>query len=578
MNLLRRYKTFVSFLLAYRVRFALFAIILILATVADSIQPYFYKLFIESVSSGQMNSVMAVLLGYIGVRFLSLLLDIFMWMSIDALIIPAAKDARLSAVKKIQDLDLAYHQSKSTGGLISCIRRGDGAFFSLFDSSVQLVRIAINFVVVLIFFSAFNWQIAFLMLGSFIFNALIAKSVIQNNINKRRDFNKSEDEVSSLIVDNLLNYETVKYFAKERWEIDRLKKTFVNWVSSLWKYGFSFRVIDITVGTAGNIGLFLILLFSLNQATSGSISVSDFVMILGFISSFYPRFFELIFSIRNIAKHYVDLDNYFAIFDQSTLVKDPATPKTIEHVEGEIEFRNVTFTYPEGKKGAVRDIDLKIRAGQSIALVGSSGVGKTTLVKLLMRFFDPTKGNVLIDGVDVRDMEKSYLRSLMGVVPQDPNLFNDTIKFNIGYGNPGATQKEISAAAKMAKLDDFISSLPKKYDTLVGERGVKLSGGQRQRLAIARMILSNPDIIIFDEATSQLDSESEKYIQEGFWKAIQNKTTIIIAHRLSTVVRADKIVVMEKQTIKEVGSHKELFNKKDSLYRHFWDLQTSGEV
>jgi len=578
MNFIGRFKTFIKFLLVYPARFGVFALLLILSAVADSIQPYFYKLFVEAAGTGVVKSVMMVLLGYIGIRFVSLILDILSWMAADLVVIPSAKDVRLGVVKKIQDLDMAYHQSKSTGGLISCIRRGDGAFFSLFDSSVQLVRIVVNFVVVIAFFGAFNWQIAALMFASFALNAVIARTVILNNIKKRKTFNKSEDEISGLVVDNLLNYETVKYFAKEDWEINRLRQSFVNWVKSLWEYSLSFRVIDITVGSVGNIGLFLILIFSLIQVTQGMIGVGDFVMILGFISSFYPRFFELIFSIRNIAKHYVDLDNYFAIFDQKTAVVDPVDAKKIDHINGEIKFKDVTFTYPEGKKGAVKNISITIRAGQSIALVGKSGVGKTTLVKLLMRFFDVDSGEISIDGVNIKDMDKSYLRSLMGVVPQDPNLFNDTVAFNIGYGRPGATKKEITAAAKMASLHDFIMSLPKKYETVVGERGVRLSGGQRQRLAIARMILSDPDIIIFDEATSQLDSESEKYIQEAFWKAVQNKTTIIIAHRLSTVVRADKIMVMDEHQIKETGSHQELFAKKNSLYRHFWNLQMAGEL
>ena len=577
MGLLARYTTFIRFLLAYPVRFVIFAILITLATISEGVQPYFYKLFVESASTGAINKVYTVLFVYILARLLTLALDILTWVFADWLVIPAAKDVRVGAIQKIQELDLAYHQSKSTGSLISCIRRGDGAFFSLFDSSMQLYKIVINFIVILAFFGAFNWQIAALMLVSFSINAVIARFVIQNNIDKRKTFNESEDNVSSLIVDNLLNYETVKYFAKERWEMNRLKNTFIPWLSSLWHYGLSFRIIDLTVGPAGNLGLFMILLFSLNQTANGHISISDFVMILGFVSAFYPRFFELIFSIRNIAKHYVDLGNYFSIFDQDTIVKDPATPAVIEKIRGEIEFNDVTFSYPESRKGAIKNISLKIRAGQSVALVGKSGVGKTTLVKLLMRFYDVDKGTISIDGINIQNMEKSYLRSLMGVVPQDPNLFNDTIKFNIGYGNPSASKKEIEAAAKIARLDDFINSLPKKYDTVVGERGVKLSGGQRQRLAIARMILSNPDIIIFDEATSQLDSESEKYIQEAFWKAAKDKTTIIIAHRLSTVVKADKIVVMDKNKIKEIGSHKELVNKKDSLYKHFWDLQTISE-
>jgi len=575
MNLLRRYQTFIYFLSVYRGRFVLFLFLLLLGAVSESVQPIFYKFFVDSVSSGVLSAVMTVLWGYIGIRIFSMAVDNLHWLIADSLVIRAAKDARIAAMKKIQDLDLAYHQSKSTGSLISCIRRGDGAFFSLFDSSIHLVRVIINFFVVLIFFGAFNWQIALLMLASFAVNAVIARFVIMNNIRKRRVYNKTEDEISGLIVDNLINYDTVKYFAKERWEIERLKKSFVVWLEKFWEYVLTYRVIDLSVGSAGNIGLFLILLFSLNQATRGVIQVSDFVMILGFVSAFYPRFFEFIYNFRNIAKNYTDIDNYFSIFDQEVQVKDPAAPKKLGQVDGEVEFKNVTFSYPEGKKGAVKNINLRIRAGQSIALVGSSGVGKTTLVKLLMRFYDVSSGQILIDDIDIKDMEKSYLRSLMGVVPQDPNMFNDTIAFNIGYGNPMSSRKEIVAASKMARLHDFIDSLPKKYDTLVGERGVKLSGGQRQRLAIARMIISNPQIIIFDEATSQLDSESEKYIQEAFWKAAQGKTTIIIAHRLSTVVKADKIVVMESQKIKEIGSHKELYHKKDSLYRHFWDLQTA---
>ena len=206
-------------------------------------------------------------------------------------------------------------------------------------------------------------------------------------------------------------------------------------------------------------------------------------------------------------------------------------------------------------------------------MVGRSGSGKTTLVKLLMRFYDLSSGEILIDGINIKDFTKDTLRGFTGMVPQEPILFNNTIFYNIGYGKDNPRLKEVREAAKIANIDGFIESLPKKYDTEVGERGVKLSGGQKQRLAIARMILSDPDIVIFDEATSQLDSESEKLIQEAFWKARAGKTTIIVAHRLSTVMRADKIVVMEKGKIKEIGTHKSLLDTKDSLYSHFWNLQ-----
>ena len=252
---------------------------------------------------------------------------------------------------------------------------------------------------------------------------------------------------------------------------------------------------------------------------------------------------------------------------------DPANPVFKKHVGGEVKFNHVQFAYGNRIKNAINDVDLEIKKGESVALVGRSGSGKTTLVKLLMRFYDINEGSITIDGINIKDFTKDTLRDFIGMVPQEPILFNNTVAYNIGYGKDKTNLSEIREAAKIANIDDFIESLPKKYETEVGERGVKLSGGQKQRLAIARMILSDPDIVVFDEATSQLDSESEKLIQDAFWKARAGKTTIIVAHRLSTIMRADKIVVMEHGKIKEVGNHKSLLAKKDSLYSHFWNLQ-----
>ena len=272
-------------------------------------------------------------------------------------------------------------------------------------------------------------------------------------------------------------------------------------------------------------------------------------------------------------KSYVDIETYFGLLDNEVTVKDPEKPIKPDHISGQINFNNVTFSYKDGKQGALKNFDLKIKKGQSIAIVGKSGSGKTTLIKLLLRFFDTDKGTITIDNININNLCKDHLRGLIGVVPQEPILFNNTIGYNIGYGKENATLGEIRVAAHLANIDEFIESTKNKYETYVGERGVKLSGGQKQRLAIARMILSNPAIIIFDEATSQLDSESEKLIQDAFWKVREGKTTIIIAHRLSTVARADRIVVMEEGKIKEVGTHSELLKNKDSLYKHFWDLQ-----
>lgn len=574
----RIYRTYYSFLFRYKWRFLFFSLAVIGSGLFQSVQPYFYKLFIDSITRSEFTILGWILVIYIAVRILELFFDIAShWLS-DAIVLPASRDARMAVFKKIQDLDFAFHLSKSTGSLISAIKRGDVAFFDLMHSiNIRLAGIFISFIVTIGFFISINHQLAVLMAISLLINLAFARFLILRNIKARAEFNKTEDEISDIIVDNLMNYETVKLFAREDHEYGRLGNSFIPWIKALWAYANTFRVIDIVVGGVGNIGLFLVLLLGLYQLNIGILSVGDYIMVLGFVSSFYPRFFELIYEFRNIAKHNTDIQKYFNILDEITVVKDPQKSVKKTTVNGDIEFKNINFTYPEGKKGALKDINLHIRAGQSVAFVGRSGVGKTTLVKLLMRFYDPARGQIILDGINIKRFTKQQLRSFMGVVPQEPILFNNTIAYNIGYGIDNPSIETIVSAAKMANLHDFIDSLPKKYDTNVGERGVKLSGGQKQRLAIARMILSQPEIIIFDEATSQLDSESEKLIQNAFWKAVKNKTTLIIAHRLSTITRAEKIVVMEHGRIKEVGSHRQLLSNPDSLYSRFWNLQSNSQ-
>ncbi|MDQ3099593.1 MAG: ABC transporter ATP-binding protein/permease [bacterium] len=574
----KTYKTYYSFLLNYKRQYIGFTIALIFYGISGSIQPYFYKLFIDAIPAGNFETLLNILILFVGLRVLQVFLDMLTYFLGDTVMFASGRDARLTVFKKIQDLDFAYHASKSTGSLISAVKRGDGAFYSTFDSlNIDLPRIAINFLVVVGFFATINLQIMAIMIVSFGINIVIARYLIAYNMKKRAEFNKTEDHISSIITDNLINFETVKYFAKEEWERKRLKNDFKPWTEKLWGFANTFRLIDLTVGSVGNIGLFLVIFIALRQLISTELTPGEFILILGFITDFYPKFYQLIFRFRDLAKHYTDLQTYFAILDNEVLIKDPVRPVKKTAVKGEIEFKNVTFAYPEGKTKSLENFDLHIRNGQSVALVGRSGVGKTTLIKLLMRLYDIQKGEILIDGTSIKKFSKSQLRSFMGIVPQEPILFNNSIAFNIGYGADNPTIEEIKAAAAMAYLDDFIETLPKKYETNVGERGIKLSGGQKQRLAIARMILSNPDIIIFDEATSHLDSESEKAIQDAFWNAAKDKTTIIIAHRLATVVKADKIIVLEEGKIVETGSHRALLAKKNGVYKRFWDMQVDIE-
>ncbi len=572
----RLLKTFYSFLFRYKWRLFAFLVIITISSILQSVQPYFYKLFVDALGTQKLNQLTQILVAFIFVRLFGLIFETISHTLADSVVLPASRDARVAVFKKIQDLDFAYHLSKSTGSLISAFKRGDSAFFNLADSiNGSLYPIFISFIVILSFFAQINWQLVAILFISLLINLIAARFLIQNNMFARASFNRSEDEINEIIVDNLMNFETVKLFAREKYELTHLQDRFKPWLAKFWAYGNTFRLVDIVVGLTGNAGLFVVLFFGLYQLDLGLITIGQYVMILGFVTNFYPKFFQLIFELRNIAKHYTDMERYFAILDESTLVKDPQKPLENLSVNGDIEFTNLSFAYPGNKKGAVSKINLSVKAGQSVAFVGRSGVGKTTLVKLLMRFYDPTKGQILLDGHNIKDFTKQQLRSFMGVVPQEPILFNNTIGYNIGYGVDDPTSEQIIAAAKMANLHEFIDDLPKKYETHVGERGVKLSGGQKQRLAIARMILSNPDIIIFDEATSQLDSESEKLIQDAFWKAAEGKTTFIIAHRLSTITRAEKIIVMEHGQIAEIGSHHQLLTKKDSLYSRFWSLQTN---
>ncbi len=572
-------KRFYQFIFRYKGRFAIFLVTVVITAGVENISPYVLKLLVDNVIKGDYGFLAKLVLAYAGVRLLNSLMDALSFFLGDRVQIPAARDARVEIFKYVQDLDFAYHVNKNTGSLISAFKRGDGAFFNLFMNFHQeVLRTVISLIIVLVVFAGISPEVLWLMAGLFAANVTLMYFLIRKNLTTRKAFNEAEDNISGIITDNLLNYETVKFFAQEKTEESRLKSSFGDWTKKIWGFSNSFRLMDISIGTVSSVGIYLILKKVVSMLTAGQIGVGDFVMVAGFVTGFYYRFFGLFFQMRNIAKSFIDLEKYFGILENKIMVEDPRVSQKIEQVRGQIKFDGVCFKYPGNKRKVLDGIDLKVDQGESVALVGKSGAGKTTIVKLLLRFYDLKKGKISFDGMDIKKMDKSYLRSFMGVVPQEPILFNNTIAFNIGYGRGEIKMDEIKQAARMANLAEFIEDLPQKYETQVGERGIKLSGGQKQRLAIARAMLINPKLLIFDEATSNLDSESEKMVQEALWKTAKNRTLLIIAHRFSTIRRADKIVVLDKGKIVETGNHEKLIKKQDGLYRRLWMLQAKGKV
>jgi len=568
-------RQFLHFLKDYKLSMVIFMTVTTLSVLAESMRPWSLKMILDSVSLNDMNNVY---------RYLALLgastiggniINSLGYFYGDVIKIPLSKQIREMVFKKVLDLDFAYHVDKNTGSLISAFRRGDGAVNSIFDAVFQEIYWTIIYIgVALWFLFRASPSIGFALMGLFVINMTLIFWLINKNLKKRVLFNKSEDEISGIIADTMINYDTVKFFAAEKREEKRLANKFTEWTRAVWDYANTFRMMDVGVGTVSASGMLLMLWIAISKLNHG-LTIGDIVMISGFVTSLHFQFFHLFSQIRNIAKHSADLEAYFGILDNEVCVKEAVRPKKIKKMEGKIEFQKVGFIYPKNNLKVLDDINLVIKSGSKVAFVGRSGTGKTTLVKLLLRFYDPSKGRILIDGVDIKKMTKTNLRSIISVVPQEPVLFNNSIKFNLAYGREDATMEEILTVAEQANITDFIDKLPNGWDTMVGERGIKLSGGQKQRLAIARALLTNPKVLIFDEATSNLDSESERMIQSALEEVSKSRTVIIVAHRFSTVRDADNIVVLAGGSIVESGKHQELLAKKGA-YQKLWSIQTKG--
>ena len=426
-------------------------------------------------------------------------------------------------------------------------------------------------VVCAILFYSFGIWFALVTLAIVTIYFIYTYKVTEWRIKFRVDMNNADSRANSTAVDSLINYETVKYFGNEGFEASRYNRNMQAWETASVKNQVSLSLLNCGQGVIIGAGVTILMIMAANGVISGALTMGDFVMVNAFLIQLYIplNFLGTIF--REVRHSLTDMERMFSLLDETTEIEDKPGAIELRTTHPEVRFNKACFNYNEDRQ-ILNDVDILIPPGSKIAVVGPSGSGKSTIARLLYRFFDVTSGSVTIDGIDIRDLTQESLRAAIGVVPQDTVLFNDTIGYNIRYGRPDAGDEEVRHAARLAHIDQFIESLPDGYDTLVGERGLKLSGGEKQRIAIARTVLKNPPILILDEATSQLDSKSEKAIQSALNEISVNRTSLVIAHRLSTISDADRILVVEKGSVAESGTHEELL-AAHGHYADMWRLQ-----
>jgi ABC-type transport system involved in Fe-S cluster assembly fused permease/ATPase subunit len=475
-------------------------------------------------------------------------------------------------------LSLRFHLEKRMGGLSRILERGRTGIEDLSQMAMlTLFPTILEFALVLgVLTLQFNWRYS--LISGVMVVIYLAYTVIATNwrIKIRRQMNDSEIESNAKAVDSLLNYETVKYFNAEEREAKRYDESTAVYEKASVKSYTSLAVLNAGQATIFTLGMTFSMALCVQDIMTGRATIGDFVLINALLMQLYMPLNFMGTVYRQIKQAIVDIEKMFGVLQTPPEVPDRPGALPLIVRQGIIGFDNVRFHYDPARP-ILKNISFEVPAGKTIAIVGPSGAGKSTISRILFRFYDISGGSVTIDGQDIRDVTQDSLRRAIGMVPQDTVLFNDTIRYNIAYGCGGCTQAEVENAARMAQIDSFIKTLPQGYDSMVGERGLKLSGGEKQRVAIARTILKNPPILILDEATSALDSHTEREIQIALDAVSQNRTTLVIAHRLSTVIKADQIIVLEQGQIIERGTHLELLGK-NGLYASLWNRQREAEI
>ncbi|MBI5627150.1 MAG: ABC transporter ATP-binding protein/permease [Nitrosomonadales bacterium] len=489
----------------------------------------------------------------------------------------AIRRVALQVFEHLHSLSLRFHLERQTGGVSRDIERGTRGIgfllnFMLFNILPTLLEIGL---VAAILFSKYNVWFAVITFVTLLVYIAFTLFVTEWRMVVRRSMNDLDSKANSRAIDSLLNYETVKYFGNEQYEARRYDENMQHWEIAAVRNTTSLAYLNAGQSFIVATGITALMLLAADEVVKGTMTLGDLVLVNVFMIQLYMPLHFLGFVYREIRHALADMEKMFSLLHEHREIADKPDAQILQVGMAEVRFARVSFGYAPERQ-ILFDVDFAIPEGHTVAVVGSSGAGKSTLSRLLFRFYDVQQGRILINGQDVREVTQSSLRAAIGIVPQDTVLFNDTIYYNIAYGRPAATREDIIAAAQAAHIHEFIESLPLGYESMVGERGLKLSGGEKQRVAIARAILKNPAILIFDEATSALDSKSEKAIQAELRAIAQDRTTLVIAHRLSTVIDADQILVMDKGRIVERGSHRELL-ALNRLYAQMWNLQKQEE-
>ncbi|GAA3551650.1 ABC transporter ATP-binding protein/permease [Zobellella aerophila] len=573
--------TLFPYLLEYRGRILLALGCMVAAKLASVGLPFILKYIVDAMDAGE-NRVLALplglLLAYGTVRFANVLFGEIRDTLFGRVTERAMRRIGLAVFNHLHTLELDFHLNRSTGGLSRDIERGVSGVsflmrFMVFNIVPTLFEIALVVGVLLINYSAWFALITLAAVLVYVAWSVLATDWRTGYV---RAANKADSQSNARAVDSLLNYETVKYFTNERYEAERYDEDLAQWEVARRRNRLTLFALNGGQALIIGVAMTAMMVLAGRNVVAGTMTLGDFVLINAFMMQLFMPLNFLGFVYREMKGSMANIERMFGLLRRVPAINDAPDAPPLAVSRGEIEFREVSFGY--GPERQILDrVSLRVRPRQKVAVVGASGAGKSTLVKLLFRFYEVGSGAVLIDGQDIREVSQASLRRAIGIVPQDTVLFNASIYDNIRYGRIDASEDEVREAIRLAHLDDFIARLPDGHHTLVGERGLKLSGGEKQRVAIARTILKRPPILVFDEATSSLDSRSERSILQAIREVSRGQTSLVIAHRLSTIVDADHILVMQDGHIVEQGSHQQLL-EQDGSYAHMWWLQQRQRV